>query len=281
MRRMSSKLRCLVVNLFVSVLVSTTVMAEVETISIKSGDVVSQDVTINPGFAVMFQFPKDVLALTLADQTAFACDKMPTDLTRILCKPLTQNSFATNLVVTTENNEFNLVLKVDPSGGKHPFKYVFSDGKSPVTVGHTSVLSTSDSSAPAKNLMDLVLDHYDTQPCRLKGDTLSVHFRCLDTIEIGADKFVRFSLSGKSSHPVKIVKIVLSRESLGGLTGLAVKEESSLDVDYSLKSDTLGSSEETAGILRMPREDQNQNKRLCLVVMTDQGRESDVRVYGL
>lgn len=256
--------------------------ANVETISVSGGDVVSKEISINPGFAVMFQFPEEVQALTLADQTAFACDKMPTDSSRLLCKPLTQSPFTTNLVVSTSKNEFNLVLNVDPSGKKHPFKYVFSDGKS-----HSSLKTNRDPSqnhgnttSSGINLMDMILDHYESTSCHAKGENSTLRFRCLELIEIGTDRYMRFSLSVSSDSSIRIIKMALNTESLGGLTGLSVADESSLDVDYSLKHDSIGRGEESIGIVKLPGSDTGDGKRHCLFVLTDRGQEGDLRVYG-
>ncbi len=255
--------------------------ADVETITVHAGDVVSKNIAINPGFAVMFQFPNEVVSLTLADQTAFACDKMPNDSSRVLCKPLTQSPFATNLVASTEANEFNLILNVDPDGGKHPFKYVFSDGKSTNRAFSTSSYSTPKQGSSEINIMNLMMDHYETKPCRLKGTSSYARFDCLEVIEIGAEQYLRFSISGHSSSPIRIVKLVLNHESLGGLTGLAVKDEASTELDYSIKNDSLRNGDETYGVIKLPHQDGANNNRSCLVVMTDQGTQGDIRIYGL
>lgn len=256
--------------------------ANVETIAVRQGDVISKDISINPGFAVMFQFPQDVQALTLADQTAFACDKMPSDFSRILCKPLTQSPFMTNLVVSTAQNEFNLILNVDSSGKKHPFKYVFTDGKSvssykPIANRHQQNGSTS---LPSSNLLDLILDHYNTLSCRARGESSLLRFRCIEIIEVGTERYLRFSLTGIGSEPIKVLKMSLSSENLGGLTGLSISEESSIDIDFSLKQENLGRAEESLGVVKLPRIESSKGKRLGLVVMTDQGQKGDLRIYG-
>ncbi len=265
---------------FVALSVSQKAQAEVETIAIKQGDVVSKDIAINPGFAVMFQFPDETVAITLADQTSFACDKMPTDTTRVLCKPLTQSPFATNLVVTTSSNEFNLVLSVDPTGKKHPFKYVFYSGKTPTVTGQ-SISRQSLAIQSSQNLMDLISDHFASRPCRAKGESPAVLFKGTDIIEIGTERFLRFSLVGKGSGAVRVVRITVAHESLGGLTGLSIKDEKSVDVNYSLKSEVINPGSEVTGVLKLPQNSTGEHQRQSLVVMTDQGVKNDVRVYGL
>lgn len=258
--------------------------SNVETISISVGDVISKEISINPGFAVMFQFSDEVVALTLADQTAFACDKMPTDISKVLCKPLTQNPYATNLVVTTESNEFNLVLSVDPSGKKHAFKYVFSNGKVKGTNSSnlkSNIQLSRNYGATSGNLMELILDHYVSGACRLKGENTVLKFRCLDFVEIGSERYVRFVLSGNSSSTIRILKLVLAEESLGGLTGLSVKESSSRDIEYSLKDENLSRGEESYGIIKLPHDTLKSDKRTSLMVMTDLGQQHDLKIYGL
>lgn len=260
------------------ILLPGIVFANVENVHVKSGELINKEISINPGFAVMFQFPDEATALTLADQTSFACDKMPTDPARVLCKPLTQSPFSTNLMVTTTTNEFNLVLSVDPSAAKHPFKYVFYTGSVPA-VFKSVIEKSSLPSSSSQNLIGMILDHYSSKPCRLDGESLAAEFRCLNRIEIGADQYLRFAIKGKGSM-VKVIKITINSESLGGLTGLAVRDEGSSDVEYSL-TDTPAGGGEMIGVLRIPQSEVKENKRNCLVVMTDRGRQGDIRIYGL
>lgn len=264
------------------ILSSSQVWAEVETISVKAGEFVSKSVSISPGYAVMFQFPEDVTALTLADQTSFSCEKMPTDMTRVLCKPLTTSAFSTNLVVSSDSNEFNIVMNTDPSGKVHPFKYVFSTGgSSGQSKGQGQVIPSTPNSSGALPLADLILDHYDSQACSPKGSSASLQFRCLDIIEIGAERYIRFLLIGKSAESVRVVKMLFSEEVLGGLTGLSISSGSSLNAEYSLKNDEISHEEKVYGVLKLPSTTLSEAKRLSLVIMTDRGKDQDVRVYGL
>lgn len=267
---------------FAVFLSSSQVQAEVETIPITAGEFVSKSVSISPGYAVMFQFPHDVTALTLADQTSFSCEKMPTDLTRVLCKPLTTSAFSTNLVVSSDSNEFNIVMTTDPSGKVHPFKYVFSTGgSSGQAKGQGIVKDPTPTSGGALPLADLILDHYDTQACSQKGASDSLQFRCLDRIEIGTQSYVRFILTGKSPESVRVVKMLFSEEVLGGLTGLSISAGATLNAEFSLKNDEISREEQVYGVLKLPSTTLSESKRLSLVIMTDRGNDHDVRVYGL
>lgn len=264
------------------ILSSLQARAEVETISVKAGDFVSKSVSISPGYAVMFQFPQDVMAMTLADQTSFSCEKMPTDMTRVLCKPLTTSAFSTNLVVSSDSNEFNIVMNTDPSGKVHPFKYIFSTGGfSAQAKGQGQVVPSTPNSSGALPLANLILDHYDSLSCSQKGSSASLQFRCLDIIEIGAEKYIRFLLTGKSAESVRVVKILFSEEVLGGLTGLSISSGSSLNAEYSLKNDEISREEQVYGVLKLPSTTLSEANRLSLVIMTDRGNDQDVRVYGL
>jgi len=269
--------------LLIFIFISDSVFASnVETIMIKNGEVVSKDVAINPGFAVLFQFSEEVVALTLADQTSFACDKMPSDGAKVLCKPLTQNSYVTNLVVITTSNEFNLVLTVDPSNIKHPFKYLFSDGTiSFVKSALPSTNSTRVNTSSNNNLIDVLMDQFASRPCHLKSENSVLKFRCKEFIEIGSDKYVRFSLTGISSSPFKIIKISLNQESLGGLTGLAVKDVNSIEITYALKEDSVSKGEEIMGIVKLPVDGISKDNRTSLNIMTDNNQGGDLKVYGL
>lgn len=271
------------VILAIAVLTSSSqARAEVETISVKPGEFVGKSVSISPGYAVMFQFPQDVTALTLADQTSFSCEKMPTDMTRVLCKPLTTSAFSTNLVVSSDSNEFNIVMTTDPSGKVHPFKYVFSTGGSSGQVkGQGDVILSTPNSGGALPLADLILDHYSSQACSQKAASDSLQFRCLDRIDIGSQSYVRFLLTGKSPESVRVVKMLFSEEVLGGLTGLSISSGSSLNAEYSLKNDEISREEQVYGVLKLPSTTLSEAKRLSLVIMTDRGIDHDVRVYGL
>ncbi len=280
--RLSRNKLCFATTLAVAVISFSQARAEVETISVKAGEFVSKSVSISPGYAVMFQFPQDVTALTLADQTSFSCEKMPTDLTRVLCKPLTTSAFSTNLVVSSNSNEFNIVMNTDPSGKVHPFKYIFSTGGSSGQVkGQGQPIPSLPNSGVTLPLADLILDHYDSQACSQKGVSDALQFRCLDIIEIGAERYVRFLLTGKSAESVRVVKMLFSEEVLGGLTGLSISSGSSLNAEYSLKNDAIGREEQVYGVLKLPRTTLSEAKRLSLVIMTDHGQDQDVRVYGL
>lgn len=109
----------------------------------------------------------------------------------------------------------------------------------------------------------------------------ALQFRCLDSIEIGSERYVRFALVGKSSQPVRIIRVAIQEETLGGLTGLSIQSGASVDVQYNLKNDSLGRGNETYGVLKLPREPIGSQKRSSLVIMTDLGSADDLKVYGL
>lgn len=261
--------------LFVFSFESEFASANVETIQIKRGETISRSASISPGFAVMFQFPEDVLSLTLADQTVFSCDRMPSQDYRIMCKPLTHQKFSTNLVVTTESNEFNIILTVDGFGEKNPFKYVFTHGG-----GSEHQITRSSVSKPSQSfsVLDLLAQGFSVKPCSLKGKSMSGSFVCESLVQIGSDSFVDFKIISKNKK-TDLIKVSMVRQSLGGMTGLVVQDEASVDVPFRLH--TNSDSGVITGLIQVPNVSKETTSRHVLKLLTNSENQPDIIVHGL
>jgi hypothetical protein len=251
--------------------------ANVRTIAVKDSQVLTEFIEINPGFAVLYQFPEDVLSLTLADQTAFACQKMPTETFKVLCKPLTQNQFSTNLVVTTASNEFNLIMSVDPNGEKHPFKYVFQNPNKKIKLEEHRALKENVAS---QSLIQVLAERFEVDKCAKSQKSSALIFRCLNKISIGADHYLKFELESVTQEPVDIVKFSADEETIGGLTGLLIETGASTDLEFNLKETKLRYRDKISGIVKLPQSKASSNKRQCLHIMTNSSR-NDLRIYGI
>jgi len=248
-------------------------MASVENVKVSKGQVVTQQVTVTPGFAVMFEVPVEVVSFSIADQTSITCDKIPPDNNKILCKPLTINDFATNLIITTEHNEFNIILKISRDGKEHPFKYVFYDSAQKASLAQVNNMPLETRQS---NILDQLLNDYTHEKCKDRNANAYVEIRCLEKIRLGTDSYLKFKIISRGKAALKIVKCDVVLQTLGGFTGLTIKSETPYGTEQALKKKTLSPNEETFGIIKIPNVTVKEEQQLVLSVYTDIGKEGDL-----
>ena len=247
--------------------------ASVKKVKVSKGQVVTQQVTVTPGFAIMFEVPIEVVSFSIADQTSIACDKIPPDNNKLLCKPLTINDFSTNLIITTGNNEFNIILKISRDGKEHPFKYVFYDLNQKASL---SQIKNMPLGAKQSNILDQLLNDYTHEKCKDRNSNDYVEIRCLEKIKLGTDSYLKFKIFSRGKTAIKIVKCDVVLQTLGGFTGLTIKSETPYGTEQSIKKKTLSPNEETYGIIKIPNVTVKEDQQLVLSIYTDIGKEGDL-----
>ena len=256
----------LIIPILLFVLPSFAGNHKVIKVNVKKGQVVTHKISVTPGFAVLLEVPDDIVSHVLTDPNVFSCVKNPPSYKKILCKPLLTKRFSTNLVVSTENNEFNFVLVIDKLLMDNPFKYVFSNGSSYNKKTNFSAEKNMNSNS---SMIHTLLEDYDHKVCRSKDSSHLLELECVERIKIGAETFIRFKLSSKAKEQVQVLNCAFVVRSYGGFTGLSLKESRPIPSQYRIKSDNLRFGEETYGIVKMPRASLNQGQKLSLAVFTD------------
>lgn len=198
------------------------VNAQTQEIQITKNQMITQAIQVNPGYATIIEFPETILSMTLADSNIFQCVPMLPSDRMITCKTLVRESYSTNLIVVTESNEFNLMMSVRSQRGESPFKYSF----------HNPSLKPKDQISPETNdhldscdLLPSLLSDYKHQECKQKNINSYAEIICLEKISIGTDVFLKFRVGSKSKTKFVIINCYIAIQTLGGFTGLAIKEE--------------------------------------------------------
>lgn len=248
----------------------------VRRIEISEGQTVTQEIVIAPGFAVMIEVPTELVSFSIADQTSFTCDKVPPDLNKILCKPLTSSPFTTNLIASTAKNEFNIILRADINGDAHPFKYVFYDHADDKISALSQELPTTIEAVSGNNLMDHLLDDYRHEKCSDRSSNQYAEIRCLEKIRIGTESYLRFQITSRARVSFNIVNVSAVIQTLGGFTGLNLKSESPAMTNYVIKTKNLRFGENVIGIVKIPDVAVSESQRAVLTIYTDLGKEADL-----
>lgn len=246
-------------------------------INVSSNQVVTQEVKITPGFAAIIEVPSELLSLAIADQNSFACNKMPPENNKVLCKPLVADkNFTTNLIISTEHNEFNLILVIDELGKTNYFKYVFHDRLAPKDKSLAIQSEASEKPRSNSNLMDNLLNNFQISKCSNRAETEFAVLKCLEKITIGTETYLRFQISSKSHSAFHIVKCSVVLQTLGGFTGLTLKNEAPVETAYVLKTQDLHFGELTNGVAKLSKVNAGKDQRIVFSVFTDLGQEGDL-----
>lgn len=245
--------------------------AKVFTLKIKKGDTVSQDISVMPGFAVIIEFPSEIVApVAIPDRNSFACERKVPAYNSILCRPLTGENIATTAIITTENNEFILNLNVTNTKENTYDKYVFIDP--------TQTKSEQDvtKSEIQDNLLNILLKDFSYEPCSSKTANNYLQLNCLEKIQIGTDSYLKFSILNVGSSAIEIIKCGTIVQTLGGFTGLSLKSEVPQDTEYLLSQKNIHHGEKIFGVLKIPNLGVSSSQRLILHIYTNIGKDADI-----
>lgn len=253
-------------------------LAGVVEVRVGKGQVVTQAAKITPGFAALFELPSEIVSLSIADQTTFTCSQIPPDKNKILCKALTSSPYATNMILTTDSNEFNIILSVDDSGSENPFKYVFRDESQKSLPSGSMAFDDNTFKQPSTNILDQLLNDYSHDRCSSKASNSFAEIRCVEMIQLGTNAYLKFIIHSFSKTPFNVVNCDVVTQTLGGVTGLAIKKESPASTQYVLKSKNMRFGEESFGIIKIPNVNPNEDQRLILTIYTDLGKEGDLKL---
>ena len=245
-------------------------------IDIKPNQVVTQEVKIAPGFAAIIEVPSAIISLAIADQSSFSCNKKEPENNKVLCKPLVTEKFSTNLIITTEHNEFNLILNIDDLGKVNYFKYNFHDGSLPIK---SDVAVAED--RPNSNLMDNLLNDFKYSKCNFHIENDYAALKCVEKILVGTETYLKFSISSAYRSPLDIVKCSIAIQTLGGFTGLSLKTETPINTEYAIKTHDLRFGEITYGIVKLPKINVRKDQRMVLSVYTNLGKGSDLTLVDI
>ena len=166
--------------------------------------------------------------------------------------------------------------KVVVDGQKNPFKYVFFDQAQKQVTSDTGYNAGYADTPIINNIMDTILNDYQHNPCydRVRNDYAELW--CLETITLGTDRYLKFKLISRSKESFDVLKADLVVQTLGGFTGLSLKNETPSGVEQIIKNKNLRYNEETTGIVKLPNITINENQRVVLSVYTSRGKKGDL-----
>jgi hypothetical protein len=256
------------------IILPSLAFANVFKANINSGELVNQAIEIIPGYATIIELPSDIESYALADQSIFQCVKIPPGMNKMMCKPLIGSPVETNLIITTIDNEFNLIMRVGKVTSKQQyFKYQFIN---PHKKYDTQVYADAPRQNGSGNLLQGILDDFVYEKCVAKESSRYLEFDCLQKIQIGTETYLRFKLLNRSTSQTEVLKLSFVVQTLGGFTGLSIKGHSTRETEFKLKASILHAGEESFGVVSMPSIALKANERLALHVFTNYGDEGDL-----
>jgi hypothetical protein len=249
--------------------------ANVFRLKVEKNQVIAQDVHVKPGKATIIEFPADVVGpIAIPDRSIFSCERKIPAYNAVICRPLVNYAVSTTAIVTTDNNEFILGLYVDDLTAnqydKYEFYYAGAKNKKQSRVDDINPISDGTP------ILNSLLNDFKHDDCNHKktNDYLSVS--CTEKITLGTSSYIKFSISSQSRQRVAIINVSVVIQTLGGFTGLSLKEEMPVHVEYRLTHNELRYGETIYGVLKVPQIAIRENQRKILYVHTDIGKEADI-----
>lgn len=244
--------------------------AKIKTIPISKGKVVVENVIIEPGNAAIIEFPSDIIApIPIPDRSIFSCDRKIPSYNSIICRPIKDTGLSTTAIVTTEFNEFILTLS-SSSGEENSFvKYKFLDHSQ----SSNKIQDSFDrlESDRTHGMIDMLLNDFGFKKCKSRSTSMDLKMTCNDIIQIGTEKFLRFTLSSKYKSKIDILSCNAVLQTFGGFTGLTLKNEKPENAQFKLTQNSLRFGEEVQGIIKIPNVSVQDNQRLSVKITTDVG----------
>ncbi|MBF0107307.1 MAG: hypothetical protein HQM16_18505 [Deltaproteobacteria bacterium] len=264
-----------VIMLIMLLMSSWSVSADYVRVSVgQAGGIVTQRVVLVPGYAVLIEVPQDIVSYTLADQNIIQCAKIPPHQNKMTCKALSGQKYSTNLIISTDKHEINLIMEIDPATTDRIFKYVFYDSQQTQATRAVAVSDYPGDGPPLS--LEGILGDLEVTGCHLGGINKYMDMECDDTVRVGTDKYIRLGLTNRGREKLSLVGVRVTRQVLGGFTGLAVKNETSMDAPFYFATKTLSPRETTRAIIKLPKAAVNDTERLILVIATDRGSDADL-----